>query len=56
MEPDPADPVLPAAPLPSTRPLQIIKRTGVQMQQRSLPQATVDKWQHTMERLEPQVC
>jgi hypothetical protein len=36
-------------------PLQVIKRTGVQMQQRAVPQVSVDSWQQKVERLEPQV-
>ncbi len=35
---------------------QVIKRTGVQMQQRQVPAATVASWQHRVEKLEPQVC
>lgn len=34
---------------------QVIKRTGVQMQQRQVPAATVTSWQHRIEKLEPQV-
>jgi len=34
---------------------QVIKRTGVQMQQRQVPAATVTSWQHRVEKLEPQV-
>lgn len=33
----------------------MIKRTGVQMQQRQVPSATVTSWQHRVEKLEPQV-
>ena len=34
---------------------QVIKRTGVQMQQRQVPAASVTSWQHRIEKLEPQV-
>ncbi|PRW45622.1 DEAD-box ATP-dependent RNA helicase 28 [Chlorella sorokiniana] len=35
---------------------EVIKRTGVQMQQRQVPAATVTSWQHRVEKLEPQVA
>ena len=40
---------------PLLSPVQVIKRTGVQMQQRAVPQVSVDSWQQKVERLEPQV-
>ena len=47
-------------PFPSPPPppplLQVIRRTGVQVQQRTVQQAATDTWQAKIEKLEPQVC
>lgn len=42
----------PRLPLPAP---QVIKRTGVQMQQRQVQAAAIASWQNKVEKLEPQV-